>query len=109
MASRQQFAPLCDLHHTSMSQRMIEEDADEVRSFHACGRADCTRVFRRSLGYLDFVRGDFDDSRCSVERCPLCASALYLAEVNRSRKLETWECPQKDCAYSEDRLSPSAR
>jgi len=109
VTSRQQFAPLCDLHHTSMERMMLEEDAEEIRSFHACGRRDCTRVFRDSVGFLDFVEGVFDDSRSSIQRCPHCGSVLYLAEVNRSRKIETWECPQAGCDFSRDHLSPSGQ
>jgi hypothetical protein len=109
MMSRQQFAPLCDLHHTPMERMMLEEDSDEIRSFHACGRRDCTRVFRDSVGYLDFAEGAFNDSRSSVQNCSCCGSVLYLAEVDHSQKIETWECPQADCDFSEDHPSPSAR
>lgn len=109
MMSRQQFAPLCDLHHTPMVRMMLEEDSEEVRSFHACGRRDCTRVFRDSAGYLDFAEGAFNDSRSSVQKCPCCGSVLHLAEVDHSRKIETWECPQADCDYFEDHESPSGR
>ena len=88
---------------------MLEEDSEEIRSFHACGRRDCTRIFRESAGYQDFIEGAFDDSRSSVQRCPRCESVLYLAEVDHSQKIETWECPQSDCDFSQDRSSPSAR
>jgi hypothetical protein len=88
---------------------MLEEDATETRSFHACGRRDCTRVFRDSIGYLDLIEGQFDDTRTSIRRCPRCGSVLYLAEVNRLQKIETWECPQTDCDCSEDHPSPSAQ
>jgi predicted RNA-binding Zn-ribbon protein involved in translation (DUF1610 family) len=109
MRPRQQFAPLCDLHHTPMRRMMLEEDSAEVRSFHACGRPDCTRVFRDSIGYLDYLDGAFDDSRASDHACPQCGSILYLAEVDRSRKLETWECPQRGCSFTAEYRSPSAR
>lgn len=109
MTSRLQFAPLCDLHHAPMERMMLDEDLKEIRAFHACGRHDCTRIFRDSVGYQDFVEGAFDDSRSSVQRCPRCGSVLYLAEVDHSQKIETWECPQADCDFSEDHLSPSAR
>lgn len=109
MTSRQQFAPLCDLHHTSMKRMMLEEDSEEIRSYHACGRHDCTRVFRDSIGYIDVIDGEFDDSRTSVQRCPRCGSILYLAEVDHSKKIETWECPQTDCDFAEEHRSPSAR
>lgn len=109
MTARLQFAPLCDLHHTSMERMMLEEDLEEIRSFHACGRQGCTRVFRDSVGYLDFVEGAFDDSRSSVQKCPCCGSVLYLADVDHSQKTETWECTQADCDFSEDHSSPSAR
>lgn len=88
---------------------MLEEDSDEIRSYHGCDRRDCTRVFRDSSGYADRVDGEFDESRASIRRCPACGAVLYLAEVDRSRKIETWECPQTDCAYSEEFPSPSAR
>lgn len=88
---------------------MLEEDSEEIRSFHACRRHDCSRVFRDSVGYLDFVEGAFDDSRSSVQRCPRCGSVLYLEEVDHSRKIETWECTRADCDFSEGRPSPSAR
>jgi hypothetical protein len=109
MTSRQQFAPLCDLHHVSMERMMLEEDSEKIRSFHACARRDCTRIFRDSIGYLDFIEGKFDDSRASVMTCLRCGSVLYLAEVDRTRKVETWECPQAGCDFSEDRRSPSAQ
>ena len=109
MTPRQQFAPLCDLHHVAMERMMLEEDSEEIRSFHACGRPGCTRVFRDSIGYLDFIEGEFDSSRASTRRCAECGSALYLAEVDHLRKIETWECPQTNCDFSEDPPSPSGR
>lgn len=109
MTSRQQFSPLCDLHHTFMRHVMLEDDSDKVRAYHACERRDCTRVFRDSDGYADLIQGGFDDSRASVRTCPRCGSVLYLAEVNQTRKIETWECPQKECDFSEEYASPSAR
>lgn len=109
MMSREQFDPLCDLHHTSMERMMLEEDSEEIRSFHACRRSDCTRVFHDSIGYLDFAEGAFDDSRTSIQKCPRCGSVLYLAQVDHSQKIETWECPQANCDFSEDHSSPSAR
>jgi hypothetical protein len=109
MTPRQQFAPLCDLHHSPMERMMLDEASDEPRSFHACGRPDCTRIFRNFAGYLDFVEGAFDDSRSSIQRCPRCGSALYLAESDRFHKIETLECPHTGCDFSEDHPSPSAR
>ena len=88
---------------------MLEEDWEEVRSFHACERRGCTRIFRQLDGYTDLTRGEFDDSRASVRACPLCSAAIYLAEVDHSQKIETWECPQEQCNFSEELLSPSAR
>lgn len=109
MTSREQFSPLCDLHHAPMRRAMLEEDSEEVRSYHACERRDCTRVFRDSNGYSDWIEGRFDDSRASVRRCPRCGAVLYLAEVDHSRKIEIWECPRKQCDFSEERASPSAQ
>ncbi len=109
MASRKQFAPLCDLHHVAMEHKMLEEDREEVRSFHACRRPDCTRVFRDSIGYLDRLEEEFDDSRASVQRCPLCGAVLFLAEVDHSQKIETWDCPGSGCNFSGEKPSPSAR
>ena len=109
MTPRLLFAPLCDLHHVSMERKMLEENSEQVRSFHGCGRPDCTRVFRDSIGYLDLIDGKFDGSRASIERCAKCGSVLYLAEVDHLQKVETWECPQAGCDFSEDHPSPSAR
>jgi hypothetical protein len=92
-----------------MQRMMLEEDAPELLSFHACGRPDCTRVFRDSIGYLDFIEGRFDHSRASVKSCPQCGSILYLAEVDHSRKIEIWECLYDECDFSQDHPSPSAR
>lgn len=100
MKSRQQFSPLCDLHHTPMKRRMIEENSAEIRSYHACERRDCTRVFRDAFGYSDLIDGSFEGSRSSTRRCPSCDSILYLAEADRIKKIETWECPQSGCIYS---------
>ena len=109
MTSRQQFSPLCDLHHVSMRRVMLEEDSEQVRSYHACVRRDCTRIFRDSDGYSDLTQGGFDDSRASVRTCRQCGAVLYLAAVDHSQKIETWECPRKECDFSEDNASPSAR
>lgn len=109
MISRRQFSPLCDLHHVAMRRVMLEEDSDEVRSYHACERRDCTRVFRDSDGYSDWTGGKFDDSRAAVRTCPRCGAILYLAEVDRSQKIEIWECPQQVCSFSEEYPSPAAR
>jgi hypothetical protein len=92
-----------------MRRMMLEEDSEQIRSYHACDRAGCTRVFRDFDGYTDLIDGNFDDSRGSLRTCPLCRAVLYLAEVDHSQKLETWECPHTDCAFSEDDPSPSAR
>ena len=88
---------------------MLEEDSEEVRSYHACARRDCTRIFRDSDGYTDRMQGGFDDSRASVRTCPQCGAVLYLAAVDRSLKIEAWECPRNECDFSEERASPSAR
>jgi hypothetical protein len=109
MTSKQQFSPLCDLHHVTMRRVMLEEDAEAVRSCHTCERRDCTRVFRDSNGYSDWIEGQFDDSWASTQMCPRCGAILYLATVDRSQKIETWECPQTGCDFSEDHPSPSAR
>jgi len=109
MTSRQQFSPLCDLHHVSMRRVMLEEESEEVRTYHACQRRDCTRVFRDFDGYSDLIQGGFDSSRASVRTCPQCGAVLYLAEVDCSQKIETWECPRKECDFSGDSASPSAR
>jgi len=92
-----------------MRRVMLEEESEEVRSYHACERRDCTRVFRDSDGYTDVTRGGFNGSRASLRRCSRCGAVLYLAEVDRSRKIETWECPEGECDFSEDLASPSAR
>jgi hypothetical protein len=109
MTSRQSFSPLCDLHHGSMRRVMVEGDSEEVRSYHACERRDCTRIFRDLDGYTDLLEGDFDDARASQRVCPRCGAILYLAEVDRSQKIETWECTRGECNFSEDVTSPSAR
>lgn len=109
MTSKEQFAPLCDLHHTPMQRRMLEEDTPDIRSFHACGRSNCTRVFREGGGYSDWVDGAFDEDRSNVRPCPTCTTPLYLAAVDHVRKVETWECPQSECEFDEDAASPSGR
>jgi len=70
-----------------MRRVMLEEDSEEVRSYHACERRDCTRVFRDSGGYSDWIEGGFDESRSYRQTCPRCGAFLYLAEVDRSQKL----------------------
>jgi hypothetical protein len=92
-----------------MEQMMLDEASEEPSSFHACGRPDCTRIFRDSIGYLDFVEGAFDESRSSVQRCPRCGSALYLAEADHFLKIETLECPHTGCGFAVEHRSPSAR
>jgi hypothetical protein len=109
MTSRQRFSPLCDVHHTRMQRMMLEEDREDIRSYHVCERRDCTRIFRDSTGYSDMISGEFDDSRASTKLCPVCGSVLYLAEVDHLKKIETWECPQAGCEYSGEYPSPSAR
>jgi hypothetical protein len=109
MTSRQQFFPLCDVHHTSMQRMMLEEDSQDVRSYHACDRPGCTRIFRPSTGYSDITEGEFDESRGSVKVCPRCGSGLYVAEADHALKTEIWECPEAGCEYSAEHRSPSAR
>lgn len=109
MTSKKQFSPLCDLHHVPMRRVMLEEDSGEIRSYHACERRGCTRVFRDSNGYSDWIEGKFDESRTPTRACPQCGANLYLAEVDRSKKVEIWECPQSECNFSEEYPSPSAR
>lgn len=89
---------------------MLEESpSEETRSFHQCERRDCNRIFRDGYGYSDFAAGEFDASRISSRECPLCGGALYLAEVDQTLKVETWECAAADCYYTEDISSPSSR
>ena len=88
---------------------MLEEDSEEIRSYHACDRCDCSRVFRDSVGYSDWIEGDFDDSRASVRTCPLSGEVLYLAEVDHYRKLEIWECSGSGCEFSGEFPSPAAQ
>jgi hypothetical protein len=107
--SNQQFSPLCDLHHVSMRRSVLEDDSQGVRSYYACVRRDCTRVFRESDGYSDRIAGEFNDSRAFAQKCPRCGTALYLAEVDHSKKVETWECLQIECDFREEYPSPSAR
>ena len=109
MNSRTQFAPLCDVHHAPMRRVMLEEDTEEIRSYHACKRRDCTRIFRDTSGYSDLIDGQFDGSRTSLRRCPCCQAVLYLAEVDHSLKVETWECPGGDCDFSGESPSPSGQ
>ena len=104
------FSPLCDLHHCPMRRVMLEvSPSKETGSFHQCQRRDCDRIFRDGYGYSDFAAGQFDASRISSRECPLCAGTLYLAEVDQVRKVETWECAEADCSYTEDIFSPSSR
>jgi hypothetical protein len=105
-----QFFPLCDLHHLPMRRVMLEESAsEESQSFHQCERRDCHRIFRDGHGYSDFADGQFDVSRMASRQCPTCGGTLYLAEVDRARKSETWECAEIECKYIEDVPSPSSR
>lgn len=92
-----------------MRRVMLEEDSEEIRSYHTCERRDCTRIFREADGYTDLSQGGFDPSRASLRCCPQCGAVLFLAEVDRSLKIETWECLQAECDFSEDCSSPSAR
>jgi ssDNA-binding Zn-finger/Zn-ribbon topoisomerase 1 len=89
---------------------MLEGSASEpTQSLHQCERRDCNRIFRDGYGYSDYVDGLFDAARVSARECPLCGGTLYLAEVNNPRKVETWECAETQCDYSEDIFSPSSR
>ena len=104
------FSPLCDLHHCPVRRVMLEEPlSDATQSFHQCERRDCIRVFRDGHGYSDFADGQFDASRFSSRECSTCGGTLYLAEVNHALKVETWECVEMACDYSENVLSPSTR
>ena len=104
------FFPLCDVHHVPMRRVMLPDaPSDDTGSFHQCQRRDCNRIFRDGHGYSDFTGGQFDESRSSFRICPSCGATLYLAEVEHTRKLETWDCAEIDCAYSEDTPAPSSR
>lgn len=104
------FFPLCDLHHSPMRRVMLEGPASaEAQSFHQCERRDCDRIFRDGYGYSDFAGGRFDASRSSSRECSTCGGTLYLAEVDHALKVETWECAETECNYSEEVLSPSSR
>lgn len=92
-----------------MRRVMLQGDGEQVRSCHVCQRRDCTRIFRASNGYSDHIDGAFDLSRATALTCPRCGAVLYLAEVDRAKKLEIWECPQRECDFSEESPSPSAR
>ena|SRR5579871_2815385 len=104
------FFPLCDLHHSPMRRVMLEESGPETaKSFHQCDRRDCQRIFRDGYGYSDFAEGEFDPSRSSSRECPMCGGTLYLAEVDHARKLETWDCAEMECDFTEEVSSPSGR
>lgn len=104
-----QFFPLCDLHHCPMQRVMLEKSASEPQSLHQCERRDCSRIFRDGYGYSDMADGQIDASRFSSRDCPACGGTLYLAEVNRVLKVETWECAEMECSYTEDFHSPASR
>ena len=104
------FFPLCDLHHRPMRRVMLEGNAaEQTQSFHQCERRGCSRIFRDGHGYSDYAEGQFDVSRVTSRECPTCGGTLYIAEVDRTRKFETWECAKMECNYSEDLPSPSSR
>jgi len=89
---------------------MLEDSTPEQsQSFHQCQRRDCDRIFRDGYGYSDFADGQFDASRSSLRQCRICGGTLYLADVDRSMKVETWECAELECAFTEDIASPSSR
>ncbi len=105
-----EFFPMCDLHHSPMRRVMLEgPEAEAMECFHQCERRDCSRIYRSGHGYADFEGGIFDQSRASSRNCPVCGATLYLAEVNRTLKVETWECTEVGCTFSEDDPSPSSR
>ena len=107
---RASFFPLCDLHHAPMRRLMIERpEPEDSESFHQCQRSDCSRIFRDGYGYADFADGHLDDSRMSSRTCPACGATLYLAEVDHTRKIETWECTGSDCDYNREDSSPASR
>jgi hypothetical protein len=104
------FNPLCDLHHCPMRRVMLEESTSEgSQSFHQCERRDCNRIFRDGCGYSDFADGQFDASRSSFRECPTCGGTLFISEVDGAQKVETWECAETECVYTEDASSPSSR
>lgn len=110
MGTKLRFSPLCDVHHTPMHRHMLEEPGPEPsRSFHACDRPNCARVFRQEDGYSDWSNGAFDGSRASARVCPVCSGTMYLAEVNHAWKLETWECTRQECECVEEISSPSGQ
>jgi hypothetical protein len=88
---------------------MLEEASESTRSFHSCERRDCTRVFRDIDGYSDWINRQFDQSRALLRTCAACGATAYLAEVDGSRKTETWECQQTGCEFAEEVPSPSSR
>jgi hypothetical protein len=93
-----------------MRRVMLEERAaGETETFHQCKRTGCSRIFRDGQGYSDYADGQFDASRVSSRECPTCRGTLYLAEVDKALKVETWECAEMECNYSEDVASPSSR
>jgi len=107
---KMKFFPLCDLHHSPMRRVMLEDSpSDPAQSFHQCERSDCDRIFRDGYGYSDFAGGRFDASRSSFRECPICKGTLYLAEVDHTLKVETWECAETECDYTDDVISPSSR
>ncbi len=93
-----QFSPLCDLHHSPMQRVMLEASAaNGAQTFHQCERRDCDRIFRDGNGYSDFSDSEFDGARSSSRECPLCGATLCLGEVDRTQKIETWECTEIIC------------
>ena len=107
---RVSFFPLCDLHHAPMRRLMREEtESEDTQPFHQCERRDCNRIFRDHCGYSDFADGQFDTSRMSSRICPKCGAILYLAEVDHTWKIETWECTGEDCDYNQEASSPASR
>jgi len=104
------FFPLCDVHQSPMRRVMLEgAEAEDAQSFHQCERRDCSRIFRDGHGYSDYVDGEFDESRQAFRICTACGATLYLAEVDHGLKIETWECAESGCNYSEDTPPPSSR
>jgi len=104
------FKPLCDLHHSPMRSVTLDRPSPvQTQSAYQCERRDCNRIFRDGFGYSDFGEGEYDASRESSRECPTCGGTLFLARVDQSRKVETWECAVTECNYTEDVRSPSGR
>src|SRR4029077_7069336 len=100
--------PICDIHKKPMEYGRFGDPQVFSMTAYKCQTDGCSRVYNNSFGYTDIVNDHIDHSNSIKRECSDCETSLYLASEDRTTGMQTWQCAQPNCDYSEQ-FNPADR